>query len=152
MLVENGVHHASLVAINTALTDAGAVVHFVGPRVGIFTGAGGEKIAANKSMENAPSVLFDALVLPDGSDAIQALADNIDTMAFVKDVFRHGKALLALGAGQELLDMAGIELLTDQNTGVLLSESADAAAIAPAFIKAVTTHRLSNLILADRNR
>ncbi|HEY0924933.1 catalase [Rheinheimera pacifica] len=141
VLVENGVHHASLVAMYTALTDAGAVVHFVGPRVGIFTGAGGEKIAANKSMENAPSVLFDALVLPDGSDAVQALADNIDTMAFVKDIFRHGKALLALGAGQELLDMAGIELLTDQNTGVLLSESADAAAITADFIKAVAAHR-----------
>lgn len=151
MLVENGVHHASLVAIYTALTDAGAVVHLVGPRVGIFTSAGGEKIAANKSMENAPSVLFDALVLTDGNDAVQALADNVDTVAFINDAFVHGKAILALGAGQELLDMAGIAPLTGENTGVLLSESANASAIASAFIKAVITHRLSNLILADRS-
>ena len=140
VLVEDGLHHAPLVAVYRALTDAGAVVHFVGPRVGTFTCAGGEKIAANKSMENAPSVLFDALVLPDGSDAVQALADNIDSMAFIKDVFRHGKAMLALGAGQELLDMAGIELLPDKNTGILLSKNATAA-VAATFIKAVAAHR-----------
>lgn len=142
VLVEDGVQQASLATLYAALTDAGAVVHFVGPRVGIFTGLSGEKIAADKSMENSPSVLFDALILPDGSAAVQALANNIDSMAFIKDVFRHGKAILAFGTGQELLDMAGIEPTPDNNdTGVLLAESDNAASVAPAFIKAVGAHR-----------
>lgn len=142
VLVDDGVQHASLATLYAALTDAGAVVHFVGPRVGIFTGLSGEKVAADKSMENSPSVLFDALILPDGSAAVQALANNIDSMAFIKDVFRHGKALLALGAGQELLGMAGIAPTPDnQDSGVLLAESDNAASVAPAFIKAVAAHR-----------
>lgn len=151
VLVEEGVHQASLATLYTALTDAGAVVHFVGPRVGMFSGLSGEQIAANKSMENSPSVLFDALILPDGNEAVQALANNTDSMAFIKDAFRHGKAMLALGAGRELLDMAGIAPETGEKAGVLRAESAAASAAATSFIKAVAAHRLSNQILPNRN-
>jgi catalase len=139
VLIENGVHHASLLALHGALMDACAVVQFVGPRVGMFESDSGEKIEANKSMENSPSVLFDALVLPDGSEAVEALAANGHTMEFVKDQFRHSKTILALGAGQKLLEMAGIGL--DDVPGILLAEDADADAIAEAFIDAVAAHR-----------
>ena len=107
----------------------------------MFSGLAGEKIAANKSLENSPSVLFDALILPDGNEAVQALANNIDSMAFIKDAFRHGKAMLALGAGQELLDMAGINPANGEKAGIILSESSDAAAVAVSFIKAVAAPR-----------
>jgi len=139
VLVEDGVQHASLVALHAALMDACAVVQFVGPRIGMFVSDSGGKIEANKSMENAPSVLFDALVIPDGGEAIEALAANGHTMEFVKDQFRHCKAILALGAGRELLEMAGIAL--DGVPGLLLAEGADADAIAPAFIDAIAAHR-----------
>ncbi|UYG08413.1 catalase [Halomonas sp. M4R1S46] len=141
VLVEDGVHHASLVALHEALTDAGAVVHFVGPRVGMFVGDSGEKIEADKSMENAPGFLFDALVVPDGNEAIQALAGNGHTMAFVKDQFRHCKTILVLGAGRELLEMAGIGPVMDEDEGILLAEGVDVAEVAPAFIAAVAAHR-----------
>lgn len=133
VLVSDGVHHASLDALYGALTGAGAVVHFVGPRVGMFVCDSGTEIEANKSMENAPAVLFDGLVLPEGSEAVQALAANGQTMEFVKDQFRHCKSILALGAGRELLEMAGIGPALDTDPGILLAESADAAAIASAF-------------------
>ena len=141
VLVEEGVHHASLVSIHDALVDACAVVQFVGPRVGMFSGDSGEQIKANKSMENSPAFLFDALVVPDGSDAIQALAANGHTMEFIKDTFRHCKTILALGAGQELLEMAGIGAALGDDPGILVADSADAAEIATAFIKAIAAHR-----------
>jgi len=141
VLVENGVHHASLVALYGALTDAGAVVHFVGPRVGIFKGDSGESIEANKSMENSPAVLFDALVLPDGNEAVQTLLGNGHTMEFVKDTFRHCKAILALGAGRELLEGAGIGSAMDKAPGILLTKGADASKTAAAFIDAIAAHR-----------
>ncbi len=141
VLVENGVHHASLVDLHGALTDAGAVVHFVGPRVGMFVGDSGEAIEADKSMENSPAVLFDALVLPDGGEAVQALLGDGHTMEFVKDVFRHCKAILALGAGRELLQMAGLSSAMDEDPGILLAEGADAAETASAFINAIAAHR-----------
>lgn len=141
VLVENGVHQASLVSLHGALADAGAVVHFVGPRVGMFVGDSGEEVEANKSMENSPGVLFDALVVPDGSEAVRALLGNGHTMDFAKELFRHGKAILALGAGRELLEIAGIRSAMDEDPGVLLAEGEDAAEIAPAFIKAIAAHR-----------
>ncbi|RAU17450.1 catalase HPII [Nitrincola tibetensis] len=141
VLVESGLHHASLVSLYEALVDAGAVVHFVGPRVGMFVGDTGAGIEANKSMENSPGFLFDALVVPDGSGAVQALAGNEHTMAFIKDFFKHCKTVLALGAGQELLKMAGIDLVRDKDEGILLADSADMAEVIPTFIKAVAAHR-----------
>ncbi|MCR4346578.1 MAG: catalase [Sulfuricaulis sp.] len=141
VLVEDGVHHASLVSLYSALADAGAVVHFVGPRVGMFVDDSGEKIEADKSMENSPAVLFDALVVPDGSGAVQALAGNGHTMEFVKDQFRHCKSILALGAGRELLEMTGIGSAMDEDPGILLAEGADASKIASAFIDSIAAHR-----------
>jgi catalase len=141
VLVEDGVHHASLDALYGALVDEGAVVHFVGPRVGMFVGDSGEGIEAGKSMENSPAVLFDALLLPDGSEAVQALADNAHTMEFIKEQFRHCKTILALGAGRELLEMAGIESAMDEAPGILMAEGADAAGIASAFIDSIAVHR-----------
>ncbi|APX95033.1 catalase HPII [Halomonas sp. 1513] len=141
VLVEDGALHASLAAVYGALTDAGAVVHFVGPRVGMFASDAGEKIEANKSLENSPGFLFDALVLPDGGDAVKALAGNGDTIAFIKDQFRHCKTMLALGVGRELLEMAGIGSAMQQGPGILLAESTDAADIAAEFIKAIAAHR-----------
>ncbi|MEX2260190.1 MAG: catalase [Woeseia sp.] len=140
VLVEDGVHHASLATLHSALTDAGAVVHFVGPRVGMFTGDGGGEIEADKSMENSPGFLFDALVLPDGAKAVEALAGNGHTMEFVKNVFRHCKAILALGAGRDLLEMAGLDAM-DEAPGILLAKTADAAGVASTFIDAVAAHR-----------
>ena len=141
VLVEDGVHHASLVTLNEALTDAGAVVHFVGPRVGMFATDSGGKIEADKSMENSPGFLFDALVVPDGSKAVKALSGNAHTMAFAQDQFRHCKTILALGAGRELLEMANIRSKGDGDDGILLVDSKDVKEIAPALIKAIAAHR-----------
>jgi catalase len=141
VLIEEGVHHGSLASLHGALTDAGAVVHFVGPRVGMFSAESGEKIEADKSFENAPGFLFDALVIPDGDAAVQALLGNPDTMEFVKDHFKHCKTILALGVGRKLLELAGIGAAAEQDPGILLAQSDDAADIASTFIDAVAAHR-----------
>ena len=142
LLVADGVHHASLAALQKALTAEGAVVHFVGPRVGHFsTVDGAGVIEANKSLENSPSVLFDAIVLPDGADAVQSLAKDGHTMEFLKDAFRHCKTILSLGASDALLDQAGVLELTGKDPGMLWCESSDVAAAIPAFIAAIAAHR-----------
>ena len=142
VLVANGVHHASLAALQKALMAEGAVVHFVGPRVGKFTTSDGAgEIEANKSLENSPSVLFDAIVLPDGADAVKALARDGHTMEFLKDAFRHCKTILALGASDTLLDQAGMLELTSKDPGLMWCEPAMVEAAIPAFIAAIAAHR-----------
>lgn len=141
VLVENGVHYDSLLSLYKALTDAGAVVHFIGPRIGTFVSDSAEKILANKSMENSPSVLFDALVLPDGNDAVQALAADMDTADFINNQYRHGKAILAMGAGQKLLKMAGVDVSGSKAQGVVLTDSSGVSGNIAAFIDAIAAHR-----------
>ncbi len=142
LLVADGVHHTSLAAVQTALTAAGAVVHFIGPRVGKFMSQGGHvKVEANKSMENSPSVLFDAVVLPGGADGVQTLGENGQTMEFLKDAYRHGKTILALGESRALLEQAGLQQNAAKDAGVLLCAADDVDGMLPALIKAIAAHR-----------
>ena len=144
VLVANGVHHTSLAALQKALTAEGAVVHFVGPRVGNFTTSDGGVIEANKSLENSPSVLFDAIVLPDGADAVKALAKDGHTMEFMKDAFRHCKSILALGVSDALLDQAGVLELTGKDPGLMWCEASEPDtfdAVIRAFTAAIAAHR-----------
>jgi catalase len=143
ILVANGVEGASLTAIHAALTDAGAVPRFVGPRLGTYSTADGGSIEADASMENSPPVLFDALVLPDGSAAVKALAADGHTMEFVTNQYRHCKSILALGASSTLLERAGISATLPNgkaDPGLLLTKASDAK-VAQRFIEAIAKHR-----------
>ena len=141
IVVADGVHRESLAAIHEALTASGAVSHFVGPRVGKFVAEDGADIEADKSLENSPSVLFDALVLPDGVKAIETLAQDGHTVEYLKDQFRHCKPILVLGASKRLLEMAGIRPGTGKDPGLLFVEPGKAADAAPGFIAAIAAHR-----------
>jgi catalase len=95
-------------------------------------------------MENEPGFLFDALVLPDGEAAVQRLAADGHTDEFIKDQFRHGKTILALGASQALLDAAKIPPALpsgEPDPGVLRRSADDIDATVAAFIEALSKHR-----------
>ncbi|MBA2686245.1 MAG: catalase [Gemmatimonadaceae bacterium] len=138
ILVAAGVEGKSLTALHAALTDAGAIPRFIGPRLGTYKTSDGGTIEADASMENSPPVLFDALVLPDGDAGVKALAADGHTMEFVTNQFRHCKTILALGASRKLLQNAGIGESTD--AGLLIMD-ANAKNAAKEFIAAVAMHR-----------
>ncbi len=143
MLIANGVEGESITAVMNALDEAGAVVRLLGSRLGTVTSEEGETFEVDATLENSPSVLFDALVLPDGTEAVQSLARDGHTLEFLKDQYRHGKTILALGASSRLLDRAGIDpqLPTGaDDPGLILAASSEA--LDPRiFIAAVAQHR-----------
>lgn len=96
---------------------------------------------ADKSMENAPSVLFDALVLPDGAAAVNALAQDGLTLEYIKEQFRHCKPILVLGESSVLFERAGIPLGNSNTAGILWAKQDQAGAVASAFIQAIAAHR-----------
>jgi catalase len=143
ILVADGFEGDSVAALQAALVDAGAVPRLVGVRIGAVKPAAGDAVQADASLENTPGVLFDALVLPDGADALARLKRDGHTMEFVKDQYRHGKTILAFGAAQALLEKLDIEATLpsgEADPGVLLAEAGDAGAAAR-FIAAVARHR-----------
>ena len=62
--------------LHAALSAEGAVPRYVGPKLGTVETADGGSIDVEVSLETAPSVLFDAVVLPDGDAAVDALGSG----------------------------------------------------------------------------
>jgi len=146
ILVANGID-ASIAALHTTLGGAGAVPRFVGARLGRIESSSGESFDVEVTLEAAPSVLFDALVLPDGPEAADALSNEGHALEFIKDQYRHCKPILVLGASSELLAKAGIPAELPgggDDPGLLRFDVADAAGMSKAtvaFMAAIGKHR-----------
>ena len=142
ILVADGVDGDALLKLHAALVADGAVPRFVGPKLGAVKSASGTAIDVEVTLETAPSVLFDAVVVPDGEAAIGALKKIGQALEFVKDQYRHCKPLLVLGAGKGLLEAAGIPAqLPDGKADPGLLFATDIAKAARAFIAVIVKHR-----------
>jgi catalase len=140
ILVADDVAGKPLLAIHQALGDAGAVPRLIGIRLGSVRTSDHETLEVDATLETTPGVLFDAVVVPDGTAAVKALAQDGHALEFLRDQYRHCKTILALGAGSELLKQAGIAL-SDEASGVLRRGGTGDGAVAKAFIAAIAKHR-----------
>ena len=138
ILIAAGVDGKSAMAVHMALTDAGAVPRLVAARLGPVESSTGDPLDADATLETMPSVLFDAVVIPGGALSAAALSQLGHAVEFVKDQYRHCKAILALGAGRALLEKATIPLDGD-DAALILGDAGPAAT--KAFIAAVSKHR-----------
>ena len=143
MLVAPGADGKGLTDLHAALFAAGAVPRFVAPHIGPVEMADGSEIDADASLENAPGFLFDALVLPDGEQAVAALIKEGHAMDFLKDQYRHCKTILVLGASSHLVEKAELSATLasgEADPGLIVSPDG-AAADVDAFIEAIALHR-----------
>jgi catalase len=140
VLIAHGVEGTSLAKLISALVEAGAVPRLVAARLGTYSGAAGERFEADATMENSPGFLFDALVLPDGAAAVEALDADAHTLEFLRAQYWHCKTILAFGASEALLAEAQIPLALPDGSadaGLVLADAADADAAIAAFIAAM---------------
>ena len=144
LLIAPGVAGKSVLAVHTALAQAGAVPKLVAPRIGPITTADGDDLIADASLENEPGFLFDALVLPDGEAAVAALAGDAHTMEFIQNQYRHCKTILVLGASKDLMVKAGVPAALPNgkpDPGLIVASADGAQDAVAAFIKAMSMHR-----------
>ena len=142
--VADGVVGEPLTALAARLAAAGAVPRFMAARLGRVTAANGQSIEIDVSMEAAPSVLFDAMVLPDGAEAISALAADARTLEFLKEQYRHCKPILAFGAASALLERAAIPPALPSgkpDLALIVAKDGNAGQAIDAFITALGAHR-----------
>ena len=143
LLVADGVEGESLMDVHRMLKAEGAVPKLIAPRIGQFKNAAGAAFMADASFETDPGFLFDALVLPDGQTAVNSLSNNALAMEFIRNQYRHCKAILVLGASKALLTKAEIpNALADgkADPGLVISAEKNDDAI-QTFIRAVKQHR-----------
>lgn len=139
IMIAEGVDAASLWKAAEALMAEGAVVRLVAPHIGLLKAADGSLIDADASLENQPAVLFDGLVVPDGPAAIEALTVNGLAREFVRDQYRHCKAIATFGGGSMLLEAAGIPVDT-VDAGLFVAPAGEDGMLGE-FIQALAAHR-----------
>jgi catalase len=116
----------------------------VGIKLGRVAGAGGSELDVEVSMEAAPSVVWDGLIVPGGEAAAEALTRSGHALEFLKDQYRHCKPILLLGPARALLEKAGIPAEPEAgegDSGLLQSEDDATEAGVAAFIAALAQHR-----------
>lgn len=139
IIVADGVDASSLWNTANALMAEGAVVRLVGPHIGLLKAADGSTVDADASLENQPAVLFDGVALPGGEAAIEALLANGQAREFLRDQYRHCKAIAAFGGAAALLEAAGIPVDT-VDAGLFVTEG-DGNDVLGQFIQALAAHR-----------
>jgi catalase len=143
VLVADGCDGGPLKALARRLTAEGAVPRFLSTRLGAVTSTSGNPIEVDASLEATPSVLYDALIVPSGADAIAQLRADGRTLEFIKDQYRHCKPILALGDGAQLLEACRVSVSLpsgDPDTGLIVAAT-DAKGVADDFIAALAKHR-----------
>ncbi len=94
-LAADGVNASSVMEMQDALKDAGAMVDIIAPHLGTISGAANEIIPVNQSFLTAASVLYDAVYVPGGTNSVGTLAADPDAIHFLNEAFRHCKAIAA---------------------------------------------------------
>src|SRR5688500_10757871 len=144
IFVADGIDGEGAGALHSGLTEQGAVPRYVGARLGAVTTEQGDASEVEVTFETMPSVLFDAAAVPDGKLASTTLGNVGHAVEFLKDQYRHAKAILALGAGADLVENAGLSTHLasgEPDPGMLVGRHATAAKALPDFVKAIARHR-----------
>ncbi|MGI8839218.1 MAG: catalase [Caulobacteraceae bacterium] len=130
-----GIDAAHLKAIQSAMAAAGALVELIAAHAGTVTDSAGKVQTVNRAAPNAPSVVYDAVIVPGGACAA-ALAKSGLAVHFVNEAYRHGKPIAAIGAGKALLDACAFEVKAAD--GVIVGEAKGAI---DGLIAALKQHR-----------
>jgi catalase len=132
ILLAPGIDERSVEGTREALSKAGVVVRLLAARLSGIPAAGGA-IAPDATFETMPSVLFDAVVVPDGVAGADDLGSLGQALEFLKDQYRHAKPMLALGMGTTVLQEAGSPVDDDADWAIVSK--------VPAFLEALRRHR-----------
>jgi hypothetical protein len=113
LLVADGMDTAAASALYGRLSDAGALPRYIGRRLGKIQPDSGDPIPVEVTFEAAPSVLWDAVVLPSGEAAADQLALDDHVQEFVMQQWRHNKPMLVPHTAEVILHTAGVDIDLD---------------------------------------
>lgn len=134
LLAAPGVDAQQVESALQALRAAGAQGEVVGTRLGDLGG-----VEAKKSLSNADSVLYDAVLVPGGAQSVEALLARPEAATFILESYRHAKPIAAIGQGEKLLEPLSGQLKGAQAAQLGLLTFGDAQL--EGFIDALSQHR-----------
>ncbi len=145
ILVADGVDGDMVRAMYAELLRSGAVPRLVGQRLGKVSTLDDCPLDVEITFEAGPAVLYDAVIVPDGGALVGALSQDAYVIEFLRQQYRHGKPLFAVGSGVELFESAGVRLpLPDgsDDPGLILADAADMQEALVQFKVVLAGHRV----------
>jgi len=109
LLVADGSDRVSIEALLKAVSEVGANVKIVAPKVGGITLADGSFQMVDGQLAGTPSVVCDAVAIVLSASAAHALISDSSATGFVRAAFGHLKAVIADQGGRVLLEAAGVQ-------------------------------------------
>jgi catalase len=151
MLVADGFDGATAETVRAALVKRGAIVEVIAPVLGPATPDAGSPLEADKTYQTAASIFYDAVFVPGGAASAAALRQIGNAVHFLREAFKHHKAIAATGDAVDLLAHAdlGAAMLAGSKGGqvseehglVTVRDAGGVAALADAFVDAIAKHR-----------
>lgn len=109
----DGVDADDLKLIRDRLAAEGALSELIASHAGTVADSAGKQQKVNRAAPNAPSVIYDAVIVP-GGDSVAALAASGLAVHFINEAYRHGKPIAAMGNGADLLRASRLTEAADQ--------------------------------------
>ena len=126
-----------LASLKEALKKEGAALKLIAPKIGMVKDADGKSHEPDQTIEGAPSVLFDAVVILPSAEGVKDLLGMAAAVNWLRDAFGHLKAIGFDETAKPLLAKAGVA--ADGTLGVV---GLDGKKGIDSFIAKAKTHRL----------
>ena len=137
ILAADGTSADDVATMKAAVAAGGAQGFVLAARLGALAGKGGS-IQVDHALVTMPSVLFDAVYIPNGTEAARTLAASGDVREFVTDAYKHAK-FFAIGNDAEIIfQKLGLSSNDDNENGVAVGA---ASAISKHFVEMIGRHR-----------
>lgn len=133
ILIEDGASYTDIAAIKGALTAQGADVKLIGAKLGSVASLEESSIQVDHAINTMPSVMFDAVFIPDGELAVK-IKENGEFIHFIYEAYKHYKVIAFSGKSKVLMP----EFMIDE-PGILYGN--DSTELIEGFINAVSEHR-----------
>jgi catalase len=137
VLVEDGIDTGELETVLESLADAELLAETIGPYAGTVAASKGA-LKVNRAASNAPSVVYDAVLVPSGVG--ETLAGQSLAQRFVHEAWRHGKPIAVAADAESFLEAAGVSISSE---GITVGEASE---IAARLIRDIAQHRFPNRV------
>jgi len=141
LLVADGCDDDDVQKAIETLTSEGGQAKLVAPRLGYIRSVRNNDLKVHFSLLTASSVLFDAVYIPGGTRSVSALLKEPSAIEFIREAYRHCKAIAVSREAVELL--AAANLSSDEqrhDEGILTSSPSDGKFFSN-FVTAIARHR-----------
>ena len=134
IFAEPGVDVKEVQAIKKALEDQKAMVKVISSKLGEIK-LDNDTLAIDESILTSASVLYDALVIPNGNDEMKKMLQEDKRFGeFLQDSYKHYKAIAVNGVAVDYMKKTLADIYTTDK-GVIIDKSVDD------FIDAIKQHR-----------